>query len=215
MRIGLNSVFLTIVSLFMTLSVATQAAEKFEEGKHYEVLSKPIPVTLEDGKDVAVWEIFGYGCPHCFNLEPALERWKTTLNEGVQYQPVPALFGRHWDVHGQAYVTAELMGVSDVTHAEFFNAIHIRKKRLNSIEAFADVAAEFGIDKDKFLKMSKSFAVNVKMNQAKTWVRSAGITSTPSMVVNGKYRITGQTAGSNVRMLEVVNFLIEKEQAAK
>jgi hypothetical protein len=32
------------------------------------------------------------------------------------------------------------------------------------------------------------------------------------MIVNGKYRIDGRMAGSNTRMLEVVDYLVKLEQ---
>ena len=41
-----------------------------------------------------------------------------------------------------------------------------------------------------------------------------GITGVPTMIVNGKYRIDGQSAGGNSEMLKVVDFLVAKELAA-
>ena len=50
--------------------------------------------------------------------------------------------------------------------------------------------------------------------QARGKSRTYGITGVPTMVVNGKYRVDGNSAGSNAAMLKVVDFLVAKEQAA-
>ena len=39
-------------------------------------------------------------------------------------------------------------------------------------------------------------------------------TGVPAIIVNGKYRITGQTAGSNPEMLLVADYLIQMEREA-
>ncbi|HED18132.1 MAG TPA: hypothetical protein ENI74_01345, partial [Gammaproteobacteria bacterium] len=49
---------------------------------------------------------------------------------------------------------------------------------------------------------------------AKQAASQYGIKGVPTMVVNGKYRTSASMAGSNKKMLEVVDFLVEKERAA-
>ena len=44
--------------------------------------------------------------------------------------------------------------------------------------------------------------------------RSYGITGTPELIVNGKFRVSGKTAGKPEEMLKVVDFLVERERAA-
>jgi thiol:disulfide interchange protein DsbA len=41
-----------------------------------------------------------------------------------------------------------------------------------------------------------------------------GIDGVPAIIVNGKYRTNGRLAGSNARMLRVVDTLIEQERGA-
>jgi thiol:disulfide interchange protein DsbA len=52
------------------------------------------------------------------------------------------------------------------------------------------------------------------VKQADARARTAKITGTPSMMVNGKYLVTARKAGSQAGMLEVAEFLIERERAA-
>ena len=48
-------------------------AEGFEVGVNYDLL--PIPVEPADPSKIEVVEVFSYGCPHCFDFEPAIESW--------------------------------------------------------------------------------------------------------------------------------------------
>ena len=59
-----------------------------------------------------------------------------------------------------------------------------------------------------------SFAVDGKLRKDQQLVRAYGITGTPSLVVNGKYRITGNAAlPSFDAMLDVVDYLVEIEKS--
>ena len=51
------------------------------------------------------------------------------------------------------------------------------------------------------------------MKQANARARSYKISGTPELVVNGKYRVSGREAGGQTEMLQVVDFLINKERA--
>ena len=42
--------------------------------------------------------------------------------------------------------------------------------------------------------------------------RAYGVTGVPTMIVDGKYRVDARMAGSNEQMLEVVDFLVERER---
>jgi len=52
----------------------------------------------------------------------------------------------------------------------------------------------------------------MKMRQAETMAPEYGITGVPSLVVNGKYLITGRTAGSFEDMIKVLDRLVARER---
>jgi thiol:disulfide interchange protein DsbA len=68
-----------------------------------------------------------------------------------------------------------------------------------------------GIAVSKFLAAAKSFSVDVQMRRADALVRAYRIDSTPSMVINGKYRISAQSAGGMKQMIELAKWLVAKE----
>ena len=51
------------------------------------------------------------------------------------------------------------------------------------------------------------------MNQAEARARSAKISGTPSVMVNGKYLIEARKAGSQANMLKIAEYLVELELA--
>jgi hypothetical protein len=59
----------------------------------------------------------------------------------------------------------------------------------------------------------KSFAVQTRANRAEEMTNRLGISSVPSMVVNGAWR-TGRTKGFG-EMVQLVNFLIDKARQEK
>ena len=185
-------------------------AEDFKEGVHYVKLDTPVR-TL-DASRVEVVEMFGYPCPHCNAFEPFIKNWEHKINSDVNFVRIPVVFGRSWEPMARAFYASELNKTLDKTHEATFHAVHVERRRLAGKEAFAEFYAGLGVDRTKFEKLYNSFAVNTKMKQGDAKVGAYGVTGVPSMVVNGKYRVTGQMAGGNANMLKVVDYLVEKER---
>ena len=68
---------------------AQAPAMDFREGVHYTTIVPAIPTQVPQGK-VEVVEMFWYGCPHCYSLEPTIQRYLQTKPENVVFQQVPA-----------------------------------------------------------------------------------------------------------------------------
>jgi thiol:disulfide interchange protein DsbA len=176
-------------------------------------LQKPVPVS-QPGK-IEVVELFWYGCPHCYQLEPTLNAWVEKLPADVHFTRVPALFGRTWDIHGQLYITLDLMKVEQQVHKAVFDGIHKEGRALKDPEEMADFLAEQGVDRDAFLNTYNSFAVKGQMAKAKQLAKAYQITGVPVLIVNGKYRFDVRSAGGEQQLLQVADYLIDKERAAR
>lgn len=194
--------------LALLLPFTVQAAD-FKEGVHYFKL--PQPVRTADPEKVEVVELFGYTCPHCNNFEPVVEHWHKNQPDSVNFVRIPVVFNRSWEPYARAYYSSELMKTLDKTHQATFDAIHIQRQRLNNEKAISDFYGDLGVDTAAFEKMFNSFAVNMKLKQGESKVRGYAITGVPSMVVNGKYRVTVDSAGGQKQMLDVVNYLVQQE----
>jgi thiol:disulfide interchange protein DsbA len=166
---------------------------------------------------VEVVEVFGYVCPACASFQPLVSAWKRKLPADVRFTYVPALFGGIWDRYARAYYTSESMGLVDKTHDDLYNAIHIQQtlKGERGQDSDQDIAAFYarhGADPQQFISTMASFSVDAKLNKAKQFAMRSGIDSTPSVVINGKYRVKGKSFED---MLRIANQLIARERAAQ
>lgn len=191
------------VSLFMF------ACLSFAAGQGYENLKAAQPT--QDPDKVEVIEFFWYGCPHCYQFEPEIVAWKATLPKNVSFIRQPAVFNELWGKHAKAFFTAEVLGVADKVHADFFHAIQVKQEKLSSEEDLAAFFVAHGIDEVAFHDAYNSFIVDTKMRQAKAMGPRYGITGVPALVVNGKYLVNGRSAGDKGGMIKVVNELIAQE----
>lgn len=202
------SLLLALPLMFVGASAAM--AEDFVEGKDYLLVTTPQPGAGE-GKAQVV-EMFWYGCPHCYELEPLLNKWVDEKPEHVEFVRIPAIFNRPiWGLHAQAYYTAEMLEVTEEFHSAFFAAMHRQGKRMASEEQIRDFFVELGVDGAEFDKTFDSFAVQTKVRRAADLTKKYGITGVPALIVNGKYRTGGRQAGTYGRMLEIAEELANRE----
>ena len=200
-----------LLVLVLPCLVFTQAqAMDIKEGVHYQVLANPQPT--DTGDKVEVLELFWYGCPHCFKLEPTIEKWLEHVPEGAEYRRLPAIFSKVWAINAQGYYAAEALGVLEKTHRALFDAIHVHNQKLYDEASLARFFVSQGVNREDFIKTFRSFAVKTKTNRAGVMTRRYGITGVPAVIVNGKYRTSASMAGGEEKLMEVVNALIEKER---
>lgn len=198
-----------IIKTGLALSLFIFTSFSFAAGQGYENLKAIQPT--QDTDKVEVIEFFWYGCPHCYKFEPEIEAWKATLPGNVTFIRQPAVFSSLWGKHAKAYFTAEVLGVVDKVHADFFHAIQVKKEKLASEEDLADFFVAHGVDKAAFHDAYNSFIVDTKMRQAKAMGPRYGITGVPALVVNGKYLVNARSASDKGGMIKVVNELIAQE----
>ncbi len=210
-RLGLLLAGLVATSALFAADAPAPAA--WEEGKNYFPVDPPQPTAT--GDKVEVLEVFSYACPHCAHFQPYAEQLKTSLPAGAVFTYMPAVFNPSWEPYARAYYTAESLGVLDKTHQPLFDALHRDHLPLRTIDDLAGFYAQNGVDKAKFLATSASFEVESKLARSQTIVKADGIDGTPSIVVNGKYRITGASAGGYPQLIELVDWLVQKEIDAK
>lgn len=201
----------------MSLSVLACAEEEepakaFKPGTHYDVL--PVAVPTRNPEKIEVVELFWYGCPHCYNFDPILQKWAKELPEHVDFWHSPAAFNDTWKLHAQAYYTFKALKIADKMHQPFFDALVKERRQLNSPEAIADFVASNGGDREQFLKAFYSFSVKSQTAQAEKRGMSYRATGVPALIVNGKYRIASTVPGGFEGMLEIADFLIAKERKA-
>jgi thiol:disulfide interchange protein DsbA len=196
----------------LLLPIASAWAQDYSDGNGYTTIKNPVRTANPD--KVEVVEIFWYGCPHCYSLDPITQAWKKTITDDVDFKYMPAVFGRNWLAHAKAFHVADILGVEEKLHADLFNAIHQDHKRMNSEDELAEFFTNYGVSEDEFRKQYNSFAVNSRLSQADAKIRAYGARGVPGLIVNGKYLVTAATAGGNNNIYSVVDYLIEQERQA-
>jgi len=185
------------------------ALASYEEGIEYERLK--VPVSTVDANKVEVVELFWYGCPHCYHLEPDMKKWLKNKPANVVFVRVPAVFRPLWSFHAKVYYTAEVLGVVEQVHDAMFEAMQVQRRKMATVEEVKAVFAKYGVSSEKFDNAFNSFAVDAKVRRATDLTRRYGIEGVPALVINGKYVTDGVMAHGQRGMLEVTDYLISKE----
>jgi thiol:disulfide interchange protein DsbA len=197
-----------ILSLLLAACALAPLAAAAQPQFAYSEVKPAIPVET-DGK-IEVVEFFWYGCIHCYNLEPAVEKWEKTLPKDVQFRRVPAVFNDRWAIDASIFYTFEAMGLLDKLHRPFFDAIHRERLRTDNQKEVMDWLQKQGVEPKKFTETMKSFGVQSKMRRAAQLTALYKIDGTPAMAVHGRYTVSTEQGRTQNGMFETVNYLVDQ-----
>lgn len=208
------NVILALLGMSMAVVACAQPEHaRYAEGTHYEVME--MPVAVDDPDRIEVREFFFYGCPHCYDVEPLVADWKSSLPADVHFVPTPVTFLRGGEPAARALYVAEARGILDKVHRPIFDAIHKHREPLFTATALARFFEKYGVSEEDFNELYGSFGVTTKVRKADTLTRESKITGVPAFTVAGKYRILRKNLKSDVETFKVIDFLIEKERNAR
>ena len=212
--------------LTLSASVPAHSAQTWTEGVHYFLIVPPRPTSVPAGK-VEVTEVFSYACPACNIFQPTIHKLKQSLpaNAVVDYLPAAFNTAEDWPMFQLAYVTAQILGVDQQTHDAMFDAVwkggdlsisdpstRALKNRMPTIEDAAKFYNQHaGVPVDKFIATSKSFSADMKVRTAQDLMVAYKVDRTPTIIVNGKYRLHVESAGGTDQLIELVKYLVAKE----
>ncbi len=216
--------FAALAVLSAAAAAQTAAPQQWEAGKNYFVIDPPQP-TQTPGK-IEVTEVFSYGCPACNFAHTYVDALRKKLPANAQMDYVPAAFNpaEDWVVFQRAYFTAKALGIAEKSHDAMFDAVWKTKQLgiydannqiknpLPTIEDVAKFYAQYGVKPEQFVATANSFTINTRMKQANAYVKATGVDQTPTIIVNGKYRLTTGSAGGTWDKTEaLVVYLVNKE----
>ena len=202
-----------LVAGLVVLAGSSALAADLTEGVQYKSLRPAVPTNVAPGK-VEVVEVFWYACGHCYLLEPKLAAWeKKGKPANVQLVRMPAMWNEVLKTHARLFYTIEVLGKPQL-HDEAFREINVRGNRLETPEKIEAFLTARGVSKADFQKTFTGFAVESKLARAADLNKRYRITSTPTVVVNGKYVTDAGMAGSEDKLFEVMNALAAREKPA-
>lgn len=206
--------FLGALTAFLALAVSGPAAaqQPIDPEGRYELIQPPQP-TETPGK-VEIVDVFWYGCPHCWKFLPAVEALDERKADYVEIRRMPAIFRRNWEMHARAFYTAKLLNAVDAIHRPLFSSIHEKGQKLDNRQSLRAFFIAQGIDGDAFDKTFDSFAVETMLRKSTVMQGKYGVRGTPSIIVNGKYRVSASLAGGYEAMTQIAEALAAREHKA-
>ena len=203
---------------------------KWVEGKHYFVI-EPAQPTSHPGK-IEVTEVFSYGCPACNGFHSTVDQIAKGLPSNAVMNYLAASFrpDENWPMYQRAFYAAQALDLVGKTHDAMFDAVwksgelstyNLKagdpkpKAAWPTIDDAAKFYAHYGVTAQEFTGVANSFAVNTRMKRADDLMKAYGVESTPTMVINGRYRFTTISAGGFAQSIELTQWLVAKEAAGK
>ncbi|SEI64068.1 thiol:disulfide interchange protein DsbA/DsbL [Frateuria terrea] len=204
---------------------------KWVEGKNYFRIEPAQPKATSTDK-IEVTEVFSYGCPACNQFHPIVEQLAASLpsNAVMAYLPASFIPQENWPMLQRAYFTAKALGVADKCNDAMYDAVWKSGElsamnpagnglkphdALPTIADAAKVYAKCGADPKEFAAVASSFSINTQAKRADDLVKAYGVTGTPTLVVDGKYRFSPSDAGGYPQTIELTKWLVAKEAAGK
>jgi protein dithiol oxidoreductase (disulfide-forming) len=195
---------------------ATATKHDWKAGQDYFLVEPAQPTST--GDKIEVLEVFSYACPHCAHFQPYAEEIKSKLPANAKFVLLPAVFNAQWEPFARAFYTAKSLGLLDKTHQALFDAIHRDHQPLHTVEDLANLFYKnYGADPGNFISTSTSFVIEGEISNGNNLVRDYKVDATPTLIINGKYRVTG-LADRGIgfpEMVEITLDLVKQEAGAK
>ena len=218
-----------LLALAALLQPPAAPGATWSEGVQYVRLAPPQQTTVPSGK-AEVMEVFSYGCPACNAFQPVMEKLRRSLPANAQLVYLPAAFNpaEDWPMFQRAFLAAQALGIAERTHQAMFDAVWktgelgITVPETNRLKqplpSIADAARFYarvaGVDPQQFLAMANSFGIDSKMRAADAQILAMHVDATPTLIVNGKYRVILDELKSNDELIELVKYLVAKDSGA-
>jgi len=170
-------------------------------GQDYEIIDNGQRFT--QGEDVEVAEVFAYWCGGCAHFQPLIDGWKPRLPAGATLVYVPMVNDPR-DSYPRAFYAAQASGLIEQVHAAIYRAIHVegRLRGNAGIDQIAAFLAGYGASAGEIKSTMESFAVNANLGRARQFSIRNGVSHTPMLIIDGKYRVKGRSQEDQLRIAE-------------
>ena len=198
-------VILMLASLASTLSYAAP----FAEGKDYVLLATP--ASTQDPSKIEVAEVFSYHCSHCLDFEPLLDAWLKKQSADINFVQIHAAWQPFMKPLQRGFYTAYKLKLQDQIKMAAFTEFQHKRNKLETAEAWANFLEPYGAKREDVLELYGTFGITTEINQANAKIRAYKLTGTPTLIVDGRYRIDSPAGkDAHQKMLAIADFLIDK-----
>ncbi|PNS08936.1 thiol:disulfide interchange protein DsbA/DsbL [Solilutibacter silvestris] len=182
-------------------NAATAAAAPLVQGTDYDIVAGAQPWQTPKKGEVEVVEVYAWWCPHCAHFAPMISAWASRQPAWVRMVYLPS------DPDGTgaaAAFAAKRAGVFARVHPAMFRAVHDDHSMpaRASIEEYAAFMAPFGSTPGKLMALMQSPEVAADLKRDRAFLLAAQIDGTPTLLVNGKYKILGRSFEEELVILD-------------
>ena len=181
------SLFLLVLLCVGFFPLLEVVAEELLPEIHYERVIPPVP---RSGNKSEVVEVFNFKCPHCFTLSPYMAAWAEKNKHRFTYKALPVYWGRQTDIPLRAYFVAEYSGKGEAMKAAIFKAHFNNTANIENVDEMGFIAEAIGLDATQFRDHMESMGVLTQLKRAAALQDTFGVFSTPTIVINGTYRVS-------------------------
>jgi thiol:disulfide interchange protein DsbA len=196
------------------------------------LFSNTAPAAVAQGKDytltnaaqsggsgqIEVLNFFSYACIHCYHLHQSMAQWRSSIAKDVRLTPVPVIFNDSWESMARMHHALEQLGQAEALQDEIYKEVHVRHldlaTQLATKPSRLDFIQQLAVDPEKFSTAYNSPDVDRKLAEAARLQQLFQIRGTPTLIVDGKYVISGLTPERTVAVLNEVIELARKERPA-
>jgi thiol:disulfide interchange protein DsbA len=204
-----------LVAFLAAFTTAVTAAPKM--GNEFNKTARVMPT--EPGNTIEVVEVFWYGCPHCYHMDPPLKAWVKALPADVTFKRIPGLPMPKWEPMAKAFYAMEDLGIFEQYHHALFEAIHgpdgYSQIAVNEKAAIAWMSKISDIEISKVAAAFNSFSMRNRLSQARNYFKGSGATGVPSLIIDGRFITSSTMANGNEAALAVADYIIENVRADK
>lgn len=183
-------------------------------GKDYTVLKTAQPLDVPAGK-IEVIEFMWYGCPHCNEFDPYLEKWLAAKPADVVFKRVPVAFRDDFIPHSKLLYALRALGLEQKLTPVVFHEIHVNKDYLLTPQDQAKFLATQGVDPKKFMDAYNSFSAQSELTRDKALLQAYNIDGVPTLAVQGKYETGPAATDSLPGTIQVLDYLVAQVRAKK
>jgi protein dithiol oxidoreductase (disulfide-forming) len=206
-----------LLALLAAVSLGASAATneqlpggRWKVGVNYDVITPAQPTSVPAGK-VEVLEVFWLGCPHCYALEPYIQKWLRTKPAYVDFVRVPVMWGPAHRLHARLFYTLEALHRDDLVE-KAFDTIHngdilLGNDEASTLEKQAAWAQMNGVDPKAFRTAYKSFGVNASLQHAQEITERYHVDGVPVVFVAGRFTTDVGKAGGHEQLIQLIDAL--------
>ncbi|MGM0905029.1 MAG: thiol:disulfide interchange protein DsbA/DsbL [Pseudomonadota bacterium] len=196
-----------ITTLVCALFIAvTLQAKEFNENEHYEVLD------ISASSEPEIIEYFSFYCMACYRFEPIAKELAATYPNSFKkshtsgLSPKPGMGNKMT----QAYSLALMLNKEQVISERIFEQQFGQRQSIDTQEKIKDIFVQAGVSENDFKRGFNNFSVKARAKQMEKDVRDKNITGTPTLIVNGKYKILMNSFRNSDDLIGDLKLVIEQ-----